>query len=172
VPNELNRLAELSETEQIRTACHDTRMTDIAYAWTPARYLTQKQIHKLGQPFTAAVFDILVEVFHESLVERGAISRALDDLAQANLTDADALKKIQDEFDTAYAASPEKFRAALVFARDFMGERLVRSWKRLDVDRLTLWSAAVNFMTVDRELTGMKYQDVARDCFRWRRFEP
>jgi hypothetical protein len=171
-PNELNRLAELSETEQIRTACHDAKMSEIEYAWTPARFLTQKQIHRLGQPFTAAVFDILVEVFHESLVDRGAITRELDDLARANVTDKTHLEKIQKEFDAAYKESPEKFRSALLFARDFMGKRLVRSWKRLDVDQLTLWSAAVSFMTVDRALTGMKYQDIIRDCFRWRRFEP
>ena len=171
-PNELNRLAELSDTEQIRTACHDIKMTDIEYAWTPARFLTQKQIHKIGQPFTAAVFDILVEVFHESLVDQGAISRKLDDQARANLTDKDELKKVQDGFDAAYEQDPGKFESALLFARDYMGERLVKSWKRLDVDRLTLWSAAVSFMTVDRALTGMKYQEIIRECFRWRHFEP
>ncbi len=142
------------------------------YAWTPARFLTQKQIHKIGQPFTAAVFDILVEVFHESLVDRGAISRKLDDQARANLTDKNELKKVQDGFDAAYQRDSEKFESALLFARDYMGERLVKSWKRLDVDRLTLWSAAVSFMTVDRSLTGMKYQEIIRECFRWRHFEP
>ena len=174
-PNELNALAELSETEQIRTACHDLKMTDVEYAWTPARFLTQKQIHKLGQPFTAAMFDILVEVFQESLVDQGAITRELDDLSRSNLKDEHSKKKIKDQFKVAYessAASKEKFRKALVLARDFMGTRLVKSWKRLDVDRLTLWSAAVGFMTVDRELTGKKYQEIIRDCLRWRRFEP
>lgn len=170
--NELNRLAELSQTEQIRTASHGTKMTDIAYAWTPARFLTQEQVHMLGQPFTGAVFDILVEVFHESLVERGAISRELDDLSRVGISGEADLKRIQDEFDAAYEREPEKFRQALLFARSFMGERLVKSWKRLDVDRLTLWSAAVSFMTVDRALTGMKYQNIIRECFRWRCFEP
>jgi hypothetical protein len=171
-PNELNRLAELSQTEQIRTACHSTKMTDIPYAWTPARFLTQKQIHILGQPFTGAIFDILVEIFHESLVDRGAIGRDLDDLSRVDVSDDAELKKIQGEFDAAYAREPEKFREALVFARNFMGERLVKSWRALDPDQLTLWSAAASFMTVDRALSGMKYQNVIRECFRWRRFEP
>lgn len=171
-PNELNRLGELSQTEQIRTACHPTKMTDIPYAWTPARFLTQKQIHMLGQPFTGAIFDILVEVFHESLVDRGAIGRDLDDLSRVDVSDDEELKKIQGEFDAAYEREPEKFREALVFARNFMGKRLVKSWRALDPDRLTLWSAAVSFMTVDRALSGMKYQNVIRECFRWRRFEP
>ena len=96
----------------------------------------------------------------------------MDDQARANLTDKDELKKVQDGFDAAYQRDSEKFESALLFARDYMGERLVKSWKRLDVDRLTLWSAAVSFMTVDRSLTGMKYQEIIRECFRWRHFEP
>lgn len=171
-PNELNRLAELSQTEQIRTACHSIKMTDIEYAWTPARFLTQKQIHMLGQPFTAAIFDILVEIFEESLVDQGAITRELDNRARANVADDAELKSIQGEFDAAYARDPEKFKSALSFARNFMGKRLVRSWKRLDVEELTLWSAAVSFMTVDRAISGMRYQEVIRECFQWRRFEP
>jgi hypothetical protein len=147
-------------------------MTDVAYAWTPARFLTQKQIHFLGQPFTGAIFDILVEIFQESLVEQGAISRELDERSRADITNDAALKKIEAEFDAAYAENADKFKQALLFTRQFMGERLVQSWRRLDADRLTLWSAAVSFMTVDRSLTGMKYQEVIRECFRWRHFEP
>lgn len=171
-PNELNRLAELSDTEQIRTACHDIKMSDVEFAWTPARFLTQKQIHKLGQPFTAAIFDILVEVFQEFLVDRGAITREVDKQSRADLSDEADLKKVQDGFDAAYEQDPDAFAAALLFARDFVGERLVKSWKRLDVDTLTLWTAAVGFLTVDRALSGMKYQEIIRECFRWRHFEP
>lgn len=171
-PNELNRLAELSQTDQIRTACHNLKMSDIDFAWVPARFLTQKQIHKLGQPFTGAMFDVLIEVFHESLVEQGAITRNLDDMAQGYQSAGGTPGALQHEFDAAYKEAPQKFRQALLFARDFMGTRLVRSWKRLDVNELTLWSAAVSFMTVDRELTGTKYQNIIRDCLRWRRFEP
>jgi len=172
IGNELNNLAELSPTEQIRTACHPVKMSDIDYAWTPAKYLTQKQLHKLGQPFTAAIFDILVEVFHETLVEKKLISRALDDLSAANLTQKETLKQIENEFDSAYAAAPDGFMDALEVARDIIGERLVKSWRRLDVDSLTLWNAAASLMTVDRQLSGGKYQDIIRDCLRWRRFEP
>ena len=60
----------------------------------------------------------------------------------------------------------------MVKARDYTGERIVKSWRRLDVDSLTLWQAATEFLTVDRELSGMKYQNILRDCFRRRHFEP
>lgn len=172
VRNELNSLAELSPTEQIRTACHPLRMSDIDFAWTPAKYLNQKQIHRLGQPFTGAIFDILVEVFHERLVESGLITRALDDLSSANLTNERTLEQIQREFDDAYEDAPEGFMKALEDARDIVGERLVKSWRRLVADELTLWGAAASLMTVDRALSGNRYQDIIRDCLRWRRFEP
>lgn len=172
VDNELNSLAELSPTKQIRTACHPLKMSDIDFAWTPAKYLTQKQIHKLGQPFTAAVFDILVEIFHERLVEQKLITRTLDDLSTANLTNEKTQKRIQDEFDAAYREAPEGFMGALVDARDALGERLVKSWRRLDPDELTLWNAAASLMTVDRKLSGMRYQAILRECLRWRNFEP
>lgn len=172
VDNELNSLAELSPTEQIRTACHDVKMSEIDYAWTPAKYLTQKEIHKLGQPFTAAVFDILVEIFHETLVDKKLIARTLDDLADPGVIDEDTLKEIQDEFDSAYAAAPDGFMSALEHARDIVGERLVKSWRRLDADELTLWNAAASLLTVDRQLSGEKYQNIIRSCLRWRRFEP
>jgi hypothetical protein len=172
VDNELNELAELSPTEQIRTACHSVKMSEVAYAWTPAKYLTQKQIHSLGQPFTAAVFDILVEIFHEILVEKKLISRALDELADPDGMKKDELDKIKGEFKSAYAAAPDGFMDALETARDIVGERLVKSWRRLDVDELTLWNAAASLLTVDRRLSGEKYQKIIRDCLRWREFEP
>jgi hypothetical protein len=172
VGNELNKLAELSPTEQIRTACHSVKMSDIDYAWTPAKYLTQKQIHSLGQPFTAAVFDILVEVFHETLVDKKLITRTLDNLAEPDQMEKDVLNQIEDEFKTAYAAAPDGFMDALELARDIVGERLVKSWRRLNVDELTLWNAAASLLTVDRRLSGGKYQNIIRDCLTWREFEP
>lgn len=172
VENELNNLAELSPTEQIRTACHSVKMSEIEYAWTPAKYLTQKQIHHLGQPFTAAVFDILVEVFHEILVEKKLINRALDELAEPEGMEKGELDEVEDEFKSAYRAAPDGFMKALESARDIVGERLVKSWRRLDVDELTLWNAAASLLTVDRQLSGDKYQGIIQDCLKWREFEP
>ena len=125
-----------------------------------------------GQPFTAAVFDILVEVFHERLVEKKLITRALDELSEIDERDEETLRQVKGEFDSAYAEAPDGFMEALEYARDMLGERLVKSWRRLDPDRLTLWNAAASLMTVDRELTGMRYQGIFRECLRWRRFEP
>ena len=170
VPNALNRVAELSKTEQIRTACHSLKMSDIDYQWTPARALTQKQIHRLGQPFTGAMFDVLVEVFHAELVRLGAIDAELNKLALGVESGAD--QKVQDGFERAYQKEPQKFREALRFARDFLGVRLVQSWRALDVNRLTLFSAAAEFLTVDRRLSGSRYQALILQCLRGRDFSP
>ena len=43
--------------------------------------LQYKDEHVLSQPLTGAIFDILADLFHESLVERGLISREIEDSA-------------------------------------------------------------------------------------------
>jgi hypothetical protein len=57
--NELNRFAELSQTTQIRIASNDLKLSQFAAGWTDE--------HLLAQPLTGAMFDILVDVFHENL---------------------------------------------------------------------------------------------------------
>ncbi|MGH6886871.1 MAG: hypothetical protein ACREGK_12450, partial [Geminicoccales bacterium] len=71
--NELNRFAELGETEEIRIAGNDIRLSTFAPGWTDE--------HDLSQPLTGALFDIFVDVFHESLLERRLISPEVEDLA-------------------------------------------------------------------------------------------
>ena len=106
-PNALNEIGELSDTEQIRTACHSLKMSEINYQWTPARKLTQKQIHRQGQPFTGAMFDVLVEVFHSELVRTGAIDAALDKLAHGVESGTD--QNVKNGFKRAYQRQTQKF---------------------------------------------------------------
>jgi hypothetical protein len=138
--------------------------------WTPARRLTQKQIHKQGQPFTAAMFDVLVEVFHDELVRTGAIDAELDNLSRGVASGTD--QRVKEGFKWAYQKQPQMFCEALRYARDFLGIRLVQSWRALDVEHLTLFYAAATFLTVDRRLSGERYQQLIRECLRWRDFRP
>jgi hypothetical protein len=57
--NELNRISELSETEQIRLASNPLKLSDFSAGWSDE--------HELAQPLTGAMFDILVDLFHEGL---------------------------------------------------------------------------------------------------------
>jgi len=79
LPNELNRIGELSETEQLRLASQSLRLADVPDLRTPVAQLSQPQRHDMSLPLTGALFDILVEVFQAMLVREGLISRELDD---------------------------------------------------------------------------------------------
>jgi hypothetical protein len=166
--NELNRIGETSETQQIRLASNDLRMSDTVSRTTPVWLLTQREIHRLGEPFTAVVFDIMVEVFQIKLMEYGLIDERLDKLSGRRgdgLLDLDA---IQMGFDKAYAGKHDAFKNVLSDVRDFLGERLAKTWEQLSPHNFTFARVAQTLLTVDRSYTGNKYQDVIVECLRWR----
>jgi len=166
--NELNRIAELSGSEQIRLASHPLRMTDVADTRIPWYALDQKALHKLGEPMTGAMFDIFVEVFQELLVERKVIARDLATAAYAVPDTPAEAGEIQARFDAVYAGNEDAFKAALLDARDFIGTRLATIWEEISADNLHFADVATKFLTIDRRFTGARYQNIIRDCFLWR----
>ncbi len=166
--NELNRIAELSRSEQIRLASHNLKMTDVADTRIPWYALDQKALHKLGEPMTGAVFDIFVEVFQEMLVERKLIARDLATAAYAVPDTPEEAENIQARFDAVYAGNEDAFKAALLDARDFLGSRLATTWEEIPADNLHFADVAAKFLTIDRRITGGRYQRIIRDCFLWR----
>ena len=75
------------------------------------------------------MFDILVEVFQELLVQDGLISRELADLSYQD--DQAPEDVVQAGFDRAYAGRHSEFKGALLDARDYMGNCLATAWKAL-----------------------------------------
>ncbi len=160
VLNELNRVAELSETEQIRIASNPAVMSDYAAGW--------EKEHHLSQPLTGALFDILVDVFQELLAERGLISRALADTSFV-LPEGDAeFPAIQHGFDDAYAGRHRAFREALLDARDYVGRCLAFVWERLTADDLRYVDVGHLFLDADRDVTGGRFEQLVFDSFAWR----
>lgn len=166
--NELNRIAELSPSDEIRKASHGKKMRDVADVSIPWNRLTQKQLHEIGEPMTGAMFDILVEIFQEMLVERSVISRNLADMALRVPDDPDTAMAVQTGFDAAHRSKGTEFKDALIDARDFVGARLARTWEEISPHHLGFANVAVKFLSTDRALTGAKYQKIARDSFLWR----
>lgn len=158
--NELNRFAELSATEQIRMASNSEKMWQFADGWDDE--------HDLSQPLTGALFDILVDVFQEILVERGIIPADLaalsDDLERH--PEYDAL--IQPRFDALYPARRAAFRHALIDARDYMGVALAETFRHLSADFLGYDDVARTLMAVDRALTGGHNLPEMAASFAWR----
>jgi hypothetical protein len=158
--NELNRFAEFSSTEQIRLASNSVKMWEFAQGWHDE--------HDLSQPLTGALFDILVDVFQELLVERGLIGRDLAELSDMleQRPEYDAL--IQPRFDAVYPARRYEFRQALVDAREYLGFALAETWMRLSADFLDYLDVARTLIAVDCALTGGRYGGEMAECFRWR----
>lgn len=157
--NELNRIGELSEQAQIRVASNTVRMSAFAAAW---------EEHRLSQPLTGAVFDILCDVYHRSLGERGLISRALEQLASDEEHVHQDAERIQAGFDGAYAADPAGFRAAFYDAREWLGLCIAQAWRRLSLDEFSYAAFGQAMVEVDRELSDGQFGEAIEGSFQWR----
>jgi hypothetical protein len=160
VLNELNRIAELSQTTQIRLASNMTRMSDFTAGWSDE--------HKLSLPLTGAIFDILVDIFHELLVERRLIGPQLEQLADEVQRKPEYENLVQTRFDKAFLADPPGFREAFLHARDIVGGYLAETWRRLSSDLLTFAEVGEALVAVDRDLSDGRYRRLIRVNFRWR----
>ena len=170
--NELNRIGETSEAGQLRRASNPLRLSDVPDIQRSATDLSGKEIHKLCDPLTGAIFDIMVAIYQENLVEAGLIDL---ELAEENRRAADRQlggEALTRKFRQAYEKAPEGFRRALVDARDTVGVRLVHTWEGLSPHDLTYADVAARFLTVDRFLSGDDNQDEIIACFRYRMIGP
>jgi hypothetical protein len=165
LPNELNRIGELSDTAQLRLASHSLTMADVPDRRTPVEQLTQRDRHTIGMPLTGAVFDLLVEVFQEFLLEERFISPELDELSRQE-TDAPA-EVVQAGFDSAYAGRHDDFKAALLDARDYVGRLLASAWRLLDWT-VSFDGVATAMLAADVRLTGGVGRNLLIENLAWR----
>jgi hypothetical protein len=169
LPNELNRIGELSDTKQIRLASNSLTLADIPDLRTPVAQLSYPQRHQMGQPLTGAVFDILVDVFQQILVEDGLISRELDLLSRREFRVSDEVA-VQAGFDRAYAGHHDGFKCALLDARDYMGKCLATAWKSLGWD-LTYGEVATALVAADERISGGAGREIMLESLLWRGIE-
>jgi hypothetical protein len=170
-PNEVGRIAELSETRQIRMASHDYRMSDVPDPRTPPAELTQPEIHHLGEPLTGAVFDIFVEIFQADLVAAGLISEDLAALSYGVPDDRRLEDAVARGFARAYQGRHAAFRAVLLDARDYLGALLVETWTRLSPHFLRYADIAGALIAGDRALTGGRRQRIIGESLAWREID-
>ncbi len=149
--NKLNRVGELSRNDQIRIASNTLTLWDFVHGWSDE--------HDLGQPLTAAIFDTLVDLFHESLKARGIISEETENLSDALEESPDYEAIMQDIFDAAYAEHAEEMREALLEARDFIGTYLAVTFSKL-TPRLRYRDVAEALLEAEQEVSGGVYQEV------------
>ncbi|MGH8618456.1 MAG: hypothetical protein ACREUW_12265 [Burkholderiales bacterium] len=169
LPNELNRIGELSETEQIRLASTTLTLADVPDLRTPPAQLSYPQRHTMSLPMTGAVFDMLVDVFQHLLVQDRLISRELDALSRPDVRIADEAT-VQAEFDHAYAGRHDDFKNALLDARDYIGRCLAAAWRTLSWD-VTYAQAGAALLAADQQITGGAGREIMLESLRWRGIE-
>lgn len=159
--NGLDRVGELSDSREIRIAFNAKRMSDVG-----------DESHERSLPLTGAIFDTMVEVFQQDLVDKGLISDELR-VRSTNLPgSAEDLAEIQAEFAAAYTGQERAFKEALLVARDYLGRLLAVTWGDLSPNFLTYHEIRSRLMRADREITGGANQSIIRDCFAWREITP
>lgn len=168
--NELNRIAEESESEQIRIASNGLKMSDVADAWSELPESCDE--HRLGQPVTGALFDILVDIFLDNVQAQGLAPAWLADASRAAPDEGIDYALIQREFDTAYERDPQAFKLALLNARDYLGFSLAASFQQLDPLILGFGELYSAMLIADETLTRGRNQDAIRECFEWREIHP
>jgi len=169
LPNELNRIGELSETKQIRQASNSLKLGDIPSLDMPVERLTQPERHAMSLPLTGAVFDMMVDVFQELLVQDGLISRELDRLSRPEIRRADE-RAVQLAFDRRYAGRHDAFKKALADARDYMGRCLAATWRGLSWD-LSYAQVAAELLAVDARTFGGAGRNIIIESMAWRNID-
>lgn len=159
-PNRLARISEFSPHRQLRLANNTRTMAEFVVSW--------KNEHELSQPLTGAIFDILVDIFHEFLVARGLISAELENMADIAENDASAEGPFQEAFDRAYGRHPQGFRAALLDARDVVGNYLAETLWTLGADFLDYGDVARRLLTADEMETGGTFANIISRNFQRR----
>jgi len=156
--NELDRFAELGDEKQIRSLSHSLKLGDVG-----------EEVHDLSKPFAGALFDSMIEIFQVLQVERG-----LSDLDPREVEEA-RVALDQDEIEEQLSVSAGRYelrhfavKSALVEARDFIGEILVRSWREIHADGLSYRDAAEALLIAAESGRGRHFADRLYANFAWR----
>ena len=155
VLNELNRIAELTGDRQIRLASNARRMSEVT-----------EEIHDRSRPFTGAVFDTIVDIYHMALVREGLADERLLGVDIRDVGQSD-MQRIAEFTSRTFRARPFLFKSMLIKARDEVALALAQAWPRLEPDGLTFESAAATVVEAgDRVAPALA--EKFEENFRWR----
>src|SRR5882672_1496971 len=187
--NMLSRFGEKGRDSQIRSAFNS------ATTWSPsiAKAELKYDKHAFSKLYTGGAFDVFVEIYEHYLVRRGAIPPRLardSKSASATAIDADSpsathrrFERLRQSFEAHFARNKEKFRLALLDARDDFGRLLARTWVRTSPEdfpgrdlprgnnRLPYSGVVANMIAADRALGG-RYETIIRAAFLRRGISP
>lgn len=178
VLNLVNRLGELSDREQVRIADNTTTMDDVSGlrlgpdgTWIDPLGQNRNQ-HALGEPLTGAIFDMLVEIYQDGLVRRGAIAPDRDPRGwtreAVDLTFAELHLQSQQSLVRFGAA----FYNSIDDARDVVGGAMAHAILTLNPLTLTFERVAARMLEAAASYGLMHILPALLDDFLWRGIDP
>lgn len=178
VLNLVNRIAETSAHTQIRLASNSTTMAEVADiglapdgSWIDPTGQHRNQ-HWIAAPLTGAIFDILVEVYQDTLVAEGLIAPDDDARGWTRAEVEAAFADLHARHAGALARFRHGFAGALRHARDTVGRAMAHAIHTLRPEGLTFDEVAA------RVIEGMLRQgnghllEAMLDHFLWRGIDP
>ena len=176
--NEINRIAELSSTQQIRIADNRIRMADVSGihlaqdgTWRDESGLS-RNAHALAEPLTGALFDTFVTFFQTGLVERGVIAPDDDPNGWTEDEIRGSLERLRAVHRDALARRGVAFREALLQARDELGLCLAEALTLVPPDDFSFDGYASVLLGVCRKQRGPAAARSLDEALRWRGIVP
>jgi hypothetical protein len=156
--NELSRIAELAGDRQIRIASNERRMSTVT-----------SEVHDLSRPFTGAVFDTMIEIYHGNIVERGLVEVSPDyDSTSLRELDKWEIEQVGAAFTEAYEGRHFQCKAALEEARDIVGAGIAHSWRKIDADGFSYAEAGMAIADAIAELGDPQSAQIMIENLEWR----
>jgi hypothetical protein len=176
--NLVNRIGEISDTEQIRRSDNMVRMQDVADivlapdgSWIDPMGLNRNQ-HSVAEPLTGAIFDILVEIYQDGLASRGLIPQSSDPRGWTRDEVVESMDRIRNESANAFARFTRGFYGALNHARHIVGRCMAHVMLTVRPDTMTFDLVAARFLEAAAALgQGPNLADLLDD-FMWRGIDP
>jgi hypothetical protein len=176
--NEVNRIAELSSSEQIRIADNTVTMQDVAAislaadgTWRDAAGL-DRNAHGLAEPLTGALFDFFVDLFQDGLVSRGLIPPDGDARGWTRQEVDRSIARLDAAFRWNLRRFEPAFRSAVRDARDGVGLCIGAALEFLDADDFSFDAFAGAMVRVAGPLVGHRARNALIEDFTWRGIKP
>ena len=178
VLNLVNRFAETSPHTQIRLASNTETMADVAGitlapdgTWIDPTGQGRNQ-HAIAQPLIGAIFDILVEIYQETLVAEGLLPEEADARGWTRAEVEAAFGEVHAHSARAYRRFAQGFGTAIRHARDEVGHAIAHVMLTVKPEGLNFGKVAARFVEGLLERGHGKLLHATLDHFLWRGIDP
>jgi hypothetical protein len=176
--NLVNRLGELSDRKQVRIADNETTMDDVAGlelepdgSWFDPLGLNRNE-HALCEPLTGAIFDMMVEIFQDGLVRRGAIAPEEDTRGWTREEVEASFAELHLRSMRAMRRFEARYCAAINDARDVLGRAMAHAMLTLNPETLSFERVAARLLEAAAADGQGHLLPALVDDFLWRGIDP